>query len=133
MWFASRFGAIGEAPLYARACVALSLALAGITIALAGDVEFKRAGTTFNPFKPENSSALVTSGVYGFTRNPMYLGLAMALLGWATFLSSAWTLAGPVAFVLYITRFQIVPEERVLAGRFGEAYAGYAARVRRWL
>ena len=63
----------------------------------------------------------------------MYVGLTLVLIGWAAFLCSAWALPGPVVFVLYITRFQIVPEERVLAGKFGAAYAQYTARVRRWL
>ena len=63
----------------------------------------------------------------------MYLGLAIALLGWAAFLSAAWPLLGPVLFVLYVNRFQIRPEERVLAELFGAEYANYTGRVRRWL
>ena len=109
------------------------LALAGGAIALAGSLEFKRARTTVNPFKPESSTALVTSGIYRFTRNPMYVGLALLLLGWSAFLCSAWALFGPVIFVLYINRFQITPEERVLSAKFGAAYAEYTTRVRRWL
>jgi hypothetical protein len=93
----------------------------------------QRAKTTINPFKPQNSTALVTSGVYRFTRNPMYLGLTLIVLGWATFLCSVWALAGPVLFVLYISRFQIEPEERILSAKFGAAYSDYVSRVRRWL
>jgi protein-S-isoprenylcysteine O-methyltransferase Ste14 len=63
----------------------------------------------------------------------MYLSLLLMLIAWAIFLSSAWALVGPVAFVLYINRFQIKPEERVLAAMFGDAYAEYKGRVRRWL
>ena len=133
MWFASRSALPCEASLLVRGSVFAAIALVGGAVALAGDVEFKRARTTINPMRPEKSTALVTSGIYRFTRNPMYVGLTLVVIGWAAFLCSAWALAGPVAFVLYIGRFQIVPEERALAARFGAAYADYMARVRRWL
>ena len=133
MWFAARTGPAIGLSLFARTFVFVAIALAGGALALAGDMEFKRARTTVNPFKPQNTSTLVTSGVYRFTRNPMYVGLALVVLGWAAFLCSAWALAGPVAFVLYISRFQIAPEERILSARFGAAYSDYLSRVRRWL
>ena len=133
MWFASHSGPSIELPLLERAIAFLVIALVGGGTALAGDLEFKRAKTTINPLKPQNTSALVTSGIYRFTRNPMYVGLALVVLGWAAFLCSAWALAGPVAFVLYIGRFQIAPEERILVAKFGAAYSDYASRVRRWL
>jgi protein-S-isoprenylcysteine O-methyltransferase Ste14 len=133
MWFAARRGASLELPLVVRIVAFVVIGLAGGATALAGDREFKRARTTINPFKPENSTALVTSGIYRFTRNPMYVGLTLLVLGWAAFLCSAWALLGPVIFVLYISRFQITPEERVLSAKFGTAYTEYASRVRRWL
>ena len=133
MWFASRGGPSIELPLLARAFAFIAIALVGGATALAADLEFKRAKTTINPFKPENTSALVTSGIFRFTRNPMYVGLTLILLGWAAFLCSAWALAGPVVFVFYISRYQIAPEERVLSSKFGAEYAAYASRVRRWL
>lgn len=133
MWFAAGESASLELPFRVRLVAFVVIALAGGAVALAGDLAFRRARTTINPFKPENSTALVTSGVYRFTRNPMYVGLTLVLLGWVVFLCSAWALPGPVVFVLYITRFQIMPEERVLSAKFGEAYAAYTARVRRWL
>jgi protein-S-isoprenylcysteine O-methyltransferase Ste14 len=133
MWFVSRTGPSSELALLARGLLFGALALVGGAVALAGDVEFKRARTTINPLKPQNASALVTSGVYRFTRNPMYLGLLLAMLGWCAFLWSVMALMGPVAFVAYITRFQIVPEERVLLAKFGPAYLDYVRRVRRWL
>ena len=83
--------------------------------------------------RPQNTSSLVTRGIYGFTRNPMYLGLALALLGWAAFLSAAWPLLGPPLFVAYVNIFQIRPEERVLSGLFGDEYTRYTRRVRRWI
>jgi len=133
MWFAAQQPVSLESPFVARIAAFVVIALAGGATALAGDLEFKRARTTINPFKPENSTALVTSGIYRFTRNPMYVGLTLVVLGWAAFLCSAWALLGPVIFVLYISRFQIAPEERVLSAKFGAAYTEYTARVRRWL
>ncbi|PWT86326.1 MAG: protein-S-isoprenylcysteine methyltransferase [Proteobacteria bacterium] len=133
MWFAAQQRFALELPLVVRIVAFVIIALAGGATALAGDLEFKRARTTINPFKPENSTALVTSGIYRFTRNPMYVGLTLVVLGWAAFLCSAWALLGPVIFVLYISRFQIAPEERALSAKFGAAYTEYAGRVRRWL
>ncbi|MNJ74873.1 hypothetical protein D3C77_718740 [compost metagenome] len=86
-----------------------------------------------NPLKPASASALVTSGIYRVTRNPMYLGFALVLAAWTVFLASPFTLLGIAAFVLYIDRFQILPEERALHQLFGEAMDEYCARVRRWI
>jgi len=133
MWFVVRQRASLELPLFVRAVVFAVVALAGGAMALAGDLEFKRARTTINPFKPQNSTALVTSGIYRFTRNPMYVGLTLVVLGWAAFLGSVGALLGPAVFVLYIDRFQIAPEERILGAKFGAAYTEYRSRVRRWL
>ena len=82
---------------------------------------------------PEKSSALVCTGIYKYSRNPMYLGMALLLLAWAIYLASVWALLGVMAYVLYITRFQIIPEERVMEKLFGQEYLAYKAKVRRWL
>jgi len=116
-----------------RQLAVAALVVAGVGFDLLGLVTFRRAKTTINPLQPGKAAALVTAGVYRITRNPMYVGLALLLAAWAVHLSSLWPFLGPVLFVLYISRFQIVPEERVLRSMFGEAYATYAARVRRWL
>ena len=108
-------------------------AAAGITFDLLGILAFRASRTTINPLKPEKASALVTGGVYRVTRNPMYVGMALLLLAWAGYLSALLPFIGPVLLVLWITRFQIQAEERVLRRIFGEAYSSYAARVRRWL
>jgi protein-S-isoprenylcysteine O-methyltransferase Ste14 len=133
MWFASRVGPSLELPLLTRSITFAVIALAGGAIGLAGNLAFKRAQTTPDPFRPQNASSLVTTGIYRFSRNPMYLGLLLVLLGWAAFLCSVFPLFGPVGFVAYIARFQIVPEERVLQAKFGAAYSEYLARVRRWV
>jgi len=83
--------------------------------------------------KPQSSSVLVVSGVYKLTRNPMYLGFLLVLLGWAVFLSNVLAFLLLQAFIAYMNRFQIEPEERALASLFGQDFADYKSRVRRWL
>jgi protein-S-isoprenylcysteine O-methyltransferase Ste14 len=116
-----------------RIPLAMAIAVVGVALALAGNISFRQAKTTVNPLKPEAASSLVSSGIYQLTRNPMYLGMLMVLVAWAAFLSSPWALLGLVAFVIYIDRFQIVPEERVLSQLFGTDYVNYQTKVRRWI
>lgn len=113
--------------------LAVMLALAGVLVAVLGVTEFRRARTTVNPMAPERSSAIVSSGVYRISRNPMYLGFAAALLGLAVWFSSLAGYALVAAFCALLTRLQIIPEERILRERFGTAYADYQGRVRRWI
>ena len=120
-------------PAVPKYAVVALLAAAGLAFDLTGLLAFRAARTTVNPLAPERASALVTGGVYRITRNPMYVGMALLLLAWAVYLAALLPFTGLVAFVAWITGYQIRPEERVLAGRFGEEYARYAARVRRWL
>lgn len=108
-------------------------AFAGAAISSLGVLAFRRAGTTVNPLNPERSAALVRSGVYRLTRNPMYLGFLMLLIAWGVFLSNAIAFLFVPAFVVYLNRFQIEPEERALTSRFGQEFAAYNTRVRRWL
>lgn len=116
-----------------RVPVAIAIVLAGIGFNVSGVISFRQARTTINPMKPESASSLVSSGIYTVTRNPMYVAFLLVLTAWASFLSSPWALLGPLAFLLYIDRFQIAPEERVLSNLFGTNYADYKAKVRRWL
>jgi protein-S-isoprenylcysteine O-methyltransferase Ste14 len=133
MWFAAGATSPLAMPLSARVALATILILLGVAFSGTAAVLFGQAKTTRNPLRPQASSALVQSGAYKFSRNPMYLGLLLVLLGWAAALSSAVAVVGPVVFVVYITRFQIKPEERALAALFGAEYANYRQRVRRWL
>jgi protein-S-isoprenylcysteine O-methyltransferase Ste14 len=119
--------------LPARTFVALAIGLAGLVVGAMGVASFRRARTTVNPLAPDTASSLVRSGIYAHTRNPMYVGLAMVLAGWAAYLSNLAALAVVPLFVLYLDRFQIVPEERALRARFGAEFTQYATRVRRWL
>jgi protein-S-isoprenylcysteine O-methyltransferase Ste14 len=109
------------------------LAAAGGGVALAGVVAFRRSKTTVNPFTPEQSSALVAAGIYRVSRNPMYLGFLLVLAGWGAYLANWASALLLPAFVAYMNRFQILPEERALAERFGSRFADYTRAVRRWL
>jgi protein-S-isoprenylcysteine O-methyltransferase Ste14 len=133
MWLAARWLPATGLPVGLRYGAAAALFLAGLASSISGARAFRRAGTTLNPKQIENASTLVTGGIYGMTRNPMYVGLTLVLSAWAFFLGCLWTLAGPVIFIGYITRFQILPEERMLAAKFGDSYRDYRHRVRRWL
>ena len=117
----------------ARDLVAMSLALAGAVTSALGVISFRRAGTTVNPMKPESSSSLVTSGIYKLTRNTMYLGSILVLLGWSVYLSSLPAFLFLPAFIVYMNHFQIEPEERALAALFGQEFTAYKVRARRWL
>ncbi|MGH1426391.1 MAG: methyltransferase family protein [Arenicella sp.] len=114
---------------YAGALICLFLA---VSIAVLAVLAFRKAHTTINPHRPETSSSLVTGGVFSFSRNPMYLGLAVLLLGWSWFLMNAYAMLLVIAFIGYITAFQIKPEERMLSHLFGDDYRQYQQRVRRW-
>ena len=109
------------------------LIAAGVLVAVLGVLEFRRADTTVNPMSPERASNVVTSGVYRWSRNPMYLGMASVLAGLALAVGSATGLLVTAGFCAYLSRFQIAPEERRLLEAFGEPYARYLRQVRRWL
>lgn len=116
-----------------RILAGAGLALVGGIVCLCGVISFRRAKTTVNPMKPDAASSLVVVGIYKVSRNPMYLGFLLILLGLAAYLSNGPALVPVVAFVLYIDRYQIRPEERALDARFGQEYAGYKEKVRRWI
>ncbi|MGX5725376.1 methyltransferase family protein [Metapseudomonas otitidis] len=116
-----------------RLLLALLVLAAGVAVCLAGALAFRQARTTVNPIHPERTSALVIRGIYHRTRNPMYLGFALMLLGWGLWLAAPFALAGVVLFMLYIERYQIPPEERMLEQLFGADYLAYREQVRRWL
>ena len=116
-----------------RIVVATTLGVWGLVFAVAGMIAFRNAMTTFNPMQPGAASVLVTSGAYRLSRNPMYIGLLLTLAGWAVFLSHTLAVLFLPAFVAYMNRFQISPEEKALSSKFGKEFAAYKQSVRRWL
>jgi len=119
--------------LAGSSAIALGLVALGGALAVAGVIAFRARRTTVNPLTPGASTSVVSSGVYRVSRNPMYLGFLLALAGWAVYLSNAAAALLLPAFVAYMTRYQIKPEERALLAKFGPEFAQYMSRVRRWL
>lgn len=133
MWGLSLVTPLLEISGPTRMAAAVTIAVLGAGFDLTAVILFFRRRTTVNPMKPAKTSTLVVTGIYTVTRNPMYVGMVFFLSAWAMYLACAWALAGPVAFVLYINRFQIEPEERMLLKKYGSEYKAYTSKVRRWL
>ena len=110
-----------------------AILLIGGLVCLVGVIQFRAHATTVDPMAPDRSSALVTTGIYHHTRNPMYLGFAVMLIGLATTLGNLFALGMVPVFIGYLTRFQIIPEERALVEKFGAPYRAYLEQVPRWL
>ena len=133
IWLASIQVSQGSIHLPYLIILAIIFGAIGITFALAGVLSFRKAKTTVDPTKPNSSSTIVHSGVYRISRNPMYVGFLFILLGWCIFLSNLIAFVFLPFYVLYMNRFQIIPEEHILATKFGDEYMTYKQSVRRWL
>lgn len=107
--------------------------VSGALFAVLGILAFRLKSTTVDPTRPEKASSLVTGGIYQYTRNPMYLGMALVLIGGAIRISNPICLVSVILFIWYMTEFQIKPEEKALVKNFGEEYKTYTDQVRRWL
>ena len=112
--------------------LALPLLLAALACMFLSIREFARHRTTVNPLNPASASNLVSGGIFGYSRNPMYLAMLLILaslgLAWGSWLAVLWLLLA----MLYLQCFQIYPEERALQALFGDSYVNYCQRVRRW-
>ncbi|TWX55733.1 methyltransferase family protein [Colwellia hornerae] len=113
--------------------VALALLFIAIVAGISAIVSFRNHKTTVNPTTPESSSTVVSSGIYSFSRNPMYLAMLISLISLAYYLQHLASLPIILIFIGYMTRFQIIPEERMLTKIFGQQYRDYQVKVRRWL
>lgn len=113
--------------------VGIVIILAGLCLDVVALLQFRKNNTTISPLSPEKASTMVINGLYKYSRNPMYLGLLIVLTGWAFFLGNLASFACLPIFVRLITRFQIIPEERILRETFGEPYEKYLTQVRRWI
>jgi protein-S-isoprenylcysteine O-methyltransferase Ste14 len=116
-----------------RILVGTIIALAGLMLGAISLLMFRRAGTTINPIAIDKATSLVRTGPFRFSRNPMYLGMAIILAGLAVAFG-VWVgfLMLPI-FVFYITTFQIKPEEEALRNKFGSEFEDYCSKVRRWI
>jgi protein-S-isoprenylcysteine O-methyltransferase Ste14 len=133
MWIASTLTPALTVAIPWRTALAITSSVTGLAVGALAVVAFRGARTTVNPLEPTEASAMVTSGVYRLSRNPMYLGLLLVLGGWAIVLSNLLAFALLPAFVAYMNRFQIAPEERALLSRFGTEFTAYKESVRMWL
>ena len=120
-------------PYTVKISLVLGLLLIGLILDLTALKLFLKSKTTINPFKPDSSSHLVTSGIYRYTRNPMYLGLLLILLSVVVHYANLLGFIPVALFTIYITRYQIVPEERAMQALFGNDFNDYCSQVRRWI
>ena len=119
---------------YLQNTLSILFLIIGFVIIFSATKEFKKSETTVNPMKPETSTSLVTSGIFKYTRNPMYVGLTSILLASCFYFSSLLGIIVYVPlFILYITVFQIIPEEETMKGLFNDEYLDYCSKVRRWI
>ena len=132
MYLLSIFLPVGYFEFFGRSYLMYALLVGAITIGLISLVQFFKSKTTVDPTVPEKATSLVTSGVYKISRNPMYLGMLLILLAWGLWLGNAFNVLLAAGFVLYMNKFQIVPEEEVLSKMFGVAYKQYCVLTRRW-
>jgi protein-S-isoprenylcysteine O-methyltransferase Ste14 len=133
MWFAVGFAPALGFHFAGRTLLVAGLLVSGVVTGIAGVVAVRVARTSLNPMQPDKATSLVVSGIFRYSRNPMYVGLALLVTAWAVYLANFIAFLALPGFVAYMSRFQIVPEERALRARFGDRFTNYQRRVRRWL
>ncbi|TKF81505.1 isoprenylcysteine carboxylmethyltransferase family protein [Vibrio kanaloae] len=132
-YFSAQYLSVGAIVLpYKIIVLVIGIALSGV-VGLSGIWEFRKQETTVNPIKVETASAVVDSGIFGYTRNPMYLGLFILLFCLGYFFQNLFSVLLSFVFVIYMNNFQIKPEERALEQLFGAEYVDYKQKVRRWI
>ncbi|MDC0948230.1 isoprenylcysteine carboxylmethyltransferase family protein [Gammaproteobacteria bacterium] len=109
------------------------IAVIGIASCIAALWRFRAASTTVHPMQPEQASALVVSGIFHYTRNPMYLGMALLTLAWVLFGGAVIAMLAVALLVWHLNRYQIPREEAAMLENFGEQYIVYKKHVRRWI
>ena len=132
-WFAAKRFPELVISIPSAVIIAIVLSIVGLLIIAVSIIGFNRRETTMNPLTPNATRTLVTGGLYKFSRNPMYVGVLLILLAWPTFLENIAAFAPVPLYIIFMTIFQIKPEERVLEEKFGQEYIDYKKRVRRWI
>ena len=133
IWLLHRYLPFYRLQFVHQTASAVILIVAGLGIAVAGIRAFLKLKTTVDPRTPEKATELVVIGIYKYSRNPMYLGVLLVLMGVAVYLGALSAIIGIASFVAFINKFQIEPEEIALQEKFGERYAQYAQKVGRWM
>jgi len=113
--------------------IGILLLLGGVTILISAARSFKKDKTTINPLSPEQATKLVTDGIFKYSRNPMYLGMALILCSIAVIFNLIGGIVLVALFCFYITKFQIIPEERAMSNLFSQDFDKYKEATRRWI
>ncbi len=132
MYLLNRFLPFGYFDFFGRLALVKILMVIGLGILVVCLVQFFVSKTTTDPTKPSKANKLVTGGCYKFSRNPMYLAMLLFLLAFGLKLGNAFNVLLAAGFVSYMNRFQIIPEEKILQGKFGKAFIDYCVKTRRW-
>ena len=132
MHLLSTFLPVGNFDFFGRIYLMMVLLGLAFFITCVSLLQFYLAKTTVDPKKPSKASKLVTTGIYGYSRNPMYLAMLLVLLAWGLWLGNAFNTLLAATFVGYMNKFQIEPEERALTALFGKEYQQFCSQVRRW-
>ena len=132
MYLLDRFLPVGYFDFFGRRYLVKVLLIIAVCIGIISLFQFFKSKTTVDPTNPSKASKLVSSGLYQYSRNPMYLGMLLMLLAWGLWLGNAFNVLLAAGFVAYMNKFQIIPEEEILANLFGKEYAQYCTLVRRW-
>ena len=113
--------------------ISIFILSAGILIFVNPVLQFIKSKTTVNPIQFEEVNILVTSGIFKYSRNPMYLGMLMIVLSTSIFYLNIYSILTPLLFILWINKFQIKREEEFLIEKFGDEYLSYKKKTRRWI
>ena len=132
MYLLDTYLPVGEFQFFGREILMYVVFGLGVGIMGVALVQFLVAKTTTNPLKPEKATQLVISGIYQYTRNPMYLGMLLFLIALGLHLGNAFNTLTAAGFVYYMNHFQIKKEEDALLAKFGKTYQLYMKAVRRW-
>lgn len=133
MWGLAQLAPFAHIFIPGKMIIVLFFLITGSLIDLSAIYVFIKAKTTVNPMKPNTTSTLVSNGIFRYSRNPMYLGMLLLLTAWAIWLGNIFNIVLLILFMLYITFFQIKPEEDALSKLFGDQFSQYCATTRRWL
>lgn len=132
MFLLSEFLPFGYFDFFGRNYLILALLGSAFLLSFLALIHFFRSKTSIDPRDPTKTTKLVTNGLFAYSRNPMYLAMLMVLLAWGIWLGNAFNTLLAAAFVAYMNRFQIIPEEEVLLSIFGKEYKQYCVKTRRW-
>jgi len=133
MWWLNKLFPTFSMPAENLGTLGIMVMLTGFALDLMALKQFTGKHTTVNPLSPGKASTIVVTGLYHYTRNPMYLGLLLVLFGWGLYLSNLVSFIVLPLFVAVLTKMQIQPEERILSDKFGTSYTDYLRQVRRWI